>query len=186
MLFFGLFCFIYFLLYVSSLLFWCHIQWLIYKNICTRLSGILNIRESDSTSNYRKTGWNLAKFFLWAYFLTSVQLSVMFLTWIINDLKKIILWTGKIRIVFQDNSSKYGISLTVFQDYIFAAFSERNEIVRANKTSGRMKTFHSTNNPVRGPHDVFAYDKSRQPAGSACVNAHCEQLCLPTGEERYR
>ena len=110
-----------------------------------------------------------------------------FLSYYIFYLIILLFLLDKIRQLINDPSHIHGYALTTFGDYIYASFSQRNKIIRANKATGdNIIIFRSNKNARRGPSDVFAYDKSRQPPGGACENAKCEQLCLPTGETTYR
>ena len=80
-----------------------------------------------------------------------------------------------------------GYSLTVFENYIYAAFSLSHVVMRLDKTSGNNTVlFHSPRRTVREVTPVFAYDKSGQPEGGPCANHDCEQLCLPYNETKYR
>ena len=86
-----------------------------------------------------------------------------------------------------DSAYLNGYSLTIFEDYIYAAFAQSKNVIRVNKTSGKNGTsFFSRRGPGRGPTSVFAYDKSRQPSGGPCAGHACEQLCLPLGETQHR
>lgn len=86
-----------------------------------------------------------------------------------------------------DSRYRSGYSLTLFQDYIYAAFSQSKNVVRLAKTTGNHGTvFYSTRNTGRSPTSVLAYEKGRQPEGGPCARHDCEQLCLAYSSTRYR
>lgn len=116
-----------------------------------------------------------------------VSLFLEFYFFVIFDCVLVFL-TEKPRVLLTSGSGyQNGYGLTVFEDYIYAAFSMSKEIIRLNKTSGKNQMkFFSAKSLVRGATSVFAYDKSLQPQGGPCAKHDCEQLCLPYGETKYR
>ncbi|XP_058118481.1 low-density lipoprotein receptor-related protein 6 [Anopheles ziemanni] len=98
-------------------------------------------------------------------------------------------WDGKrrTRLVMTDagDSNRFGpVAVTIYQDWVYWADWNTDEIGRANKTTGENRTIVHTN--LKYTYSLLAFHHGRQSGSNQCRtnNGGCTHLCLALGQRK--